>query len=80
MDTIFDLRNISYSYVGKTEGRFGIHGREVGRINPAGMQASEVPGLIQELDAGRYTGGNPVQVMAEPKWHHSCQLCSLEGE
>lgn len=63
-----------------TEGRFCICGREVGRIKPAGMQASEVPELIREMNAGHYTDGNSVQIMAEPKMHHSCQLCSLEGE
>lgn len=66
--------------IDKTEGRFGICGREVGRIKPVGMQASEVPELIQEMNAGHYTDGNPVQVVAEPKWHHSCQLCSLDEE
>ena len=64
--------------IDKTEGRFGVHGREVGRIKPAGMQPAEVPKLIQDMNAGICNCGNPVQFVAEPKWHHSCQLCQLE--
>jgi hypothetical protein len=75
-----DLPEYAIVTIDKTEGRFGIHGREVGRIKPTGMQASEVPKLIQEMNAGHYTGWSPVQFVAEPKWHHSCQLCSLEAE
>jgi hypothetical protein len=29
---------------------------------------------------GRYYSENPVQVEAEPIWHHSCQYCRLEEE
>lgn len=66
--------------IDKTEGRFGIRGREVGRIKPASMLAAEVPGFIQEMNAGRYRSERPVRVVAEPKWHHRCQLCGLDGE
>jgi hypothetical protein len=64
--------------IDKTEGRFCIHGREVGRIKPAAMQAAEVARVIQGINAGTYTGGISVRVTAEPKWHHSCPLCRLE--
>jgi hypothetical protein len=75
-----DLPEYAIVTIDKTEGRFGIHGREVGRIKPMSMQAPVVPKLIQEMNAGHYIGWNPVQVVAEPKWHHSCQLCGLEVE
>jgi hypothetical protein len=75
-----DMPEYAVVAIDKTEGRFGIHGREVGRIKPTSIQASEVPKLIQEMNAGHYTGGNPVQFAAEPKWHHSCQLCRLDVE
>ena len=29
--------------IDRTEGRFGIHGREVGRIKPVAMQSVEMP-------------------------------------
>jgi len=74
-----DLPEYAIVTIDKTEGRFGIHGHEVGRINTTSMLASEVPKLIQEINAGHYTAMDPVQIVAEPKWHHSCQLCCLEG-
>jgi hypothetical protein len=64
--------------IDKTDGRFCVHGREVGRIKPASMQPTEMPKFIQEMKASICNSGNPVQFVAEPKWHHSCQLCSLE--
>lgn len=66
--------------IDKTEGHHGIHGRVVGRIKPMGMQAADVQRFIQEMDAGRYHSENPVRILAEPKWHHSCQLCRLEED
>ena len=66
--------------IDKTEGHHGIHGREVGRIKPTGMKADEVHKFIQDMNAGRYCSENPVEVVAEPKWHHSCQLCRLEED
>jgi hypothetical protein len=66
--------------IDKTEGHHGIHGREVGRIKPTGMKADEVHKFIQEMNAGHYSSENPVEVVAEPKWHHSCQLCRLDEE
>ena len=65
--------------IDKTEGRFSIHGREVGRVKPAAMQAAEVARLIQGINTGAHTGIS-VRVTAEPKWHHSCPLCQLEEE
>ena len=73
-----DMPEYAVVTIDKTEGRFGVHGREVGRIKPAVMRAAEVPKFIRGINAGTYAGGNPVKVMAEPKWHHSCQLCRLE--
>lgn len=66
--------------VDKTEGHHGVIGREVGRIKPMGMSAEDVHRFIQEMKAGRYNGENPVQVQAEPIWHHSCQYCRLVDE
>jgi hypothetical protein len=73
-----DMPEYAVVAIDKTEGRFGIHGREVGRIRPAGMHAAEVPKLTQGLNAANYNGGDQVKVVAEPKWHHSCLLCRLE--
>ncbi|HPS90700.1 MAG TPA: hypothetical protein PKV33_00970 [Methanothrix sp.] len=65
--------------IDKTDGRFGIHGRELGRINPTSMKPAEMPKIIKEINTGLCNAGNPVRFVAEPKWHHSCQLCSLDG-
>jgi len=66
--------------VDKTEGRFGVLGRELGRIKPGSMSPSEAPELIQQMGANRYARGDPVHIMAEPKWHHHCSLCGLDDE
>jgi hypothetical protein len=66
--------------IDKTEGRFDIHGREVGRIKPMNMRSVDALKTIRELNAGNYNFENPVQVVVEPKWHHRCQLCTLEEE
>lgn len=73
-----DMPEYAVVAIDKTEGRFGIHGRELGRINPKEMLASEMPNYIKGLNAGYINEGNPVELMAEPKWHHSCELCRLE--
>jgi hypothetical protein len=65
--------------IDKTDGRFGDHGRELGRINPAGMKPAEMPKFIQKIKTGLCNVSNPVRFVAEPKWHHNCQLFSLEG-
>ena len=44
------------------------------------MQAADAQKFIQEMNEGKYSIEHPIQVVAEPKWHHSCQLCGLEGE
>jgi hypothetical protein len=75
-----DLPEYAIVTIDKTEGRFGIHGREVGRIKTTSMQAAEALKFINEMNAGKYTDESCVQLMAEPKWHHSCRLCGLEGE
>ena len=72
-----DTPEYSVMTIDKTEGRFSIYGREVGRVKPAVMQAAEVARGIQDIN---YTGGISVRVTAEPKWHHSCRLCRLEEE
>lgn len=66
--------------IDSTEGRFGVIGREVGRIAPRTMQVSEAQSLIEEINGGKLVEGTPVQIVAEPKWHHHCQYCGLEGE
>jgi hypothetical protein len=66
--------------IDKTEGHHGIVGREVGRIAPLGMDGAKLHEFIQEMNAGHYSMENPVRVEAEPKWHHSCQLCRLEED
>jgi len=63
--------------IDRTEGHHGIHGREVGRIKPLGMKAANVHEFIKDMNAGHYTSENAVQIVAEPMWHHSCQLCCL---
>ena len=66
--------------IDKTEGRFGICGREIGRIKLNEMQAADVTKFIEGLDGGNLNDGKPVKLVAEPKWHHSCELCRLEEE
>ena len=63
--------------IDKTEGHHGIIGREVARIKPLGMESSRVHKFVQEMDKGHYSSQNNIQIVAEPKWHHSCQLCRL---
>jgi hypothetical protein len=59
-------------------GHHGIAGREVGRIKPRGSSSEQVHEFIQEMNAGHYAGEDPIQIQAEPKWHHSCRFCRLE--
>jgi hypothetical protein len=66
--------------IDRTEGHHGVHGREVGRIRPRGMLADEVHKIVADLMAGRYQSENPVFVVAEPIWHHSCSFCRLEED
>ncbi|OPY54750.1 MAG: hypothetical protein A4E49_00760 [Methanosaeta sp. PtaU1.Bin112] len=66
--------------IDKMQGHHGVIGREVGRIKPLGMSAEQVHEFIQRMMAGRYDRENPIQVEAEPMWHHSCQYCRLEED
>jgi hypothetical protein len=66
--------------IDKMEGRFGVLGREVGRIKPKSMPAADAPKFIHDLNAYSFTENSQVRLMAEPKWHHHCRLCGLEGE
>ena len=75
-----DLTEYVIVTIDKTEGRFGIQGREVGKIKTSSMHVADAKKIIQEMNAGKYSIEHPVQFVAEPKWHHSCQLCGLEGE
>jgi hypothetical protein len=75
-----DLPEYAVVTIDKTEGRFGIHGREVGRIKPTNMPVKDATKFIQDLNGGNFKEGNPVRFMAEPKWHHRCRLCGLEEE
>jgi hypothetical protein len=64
----------------KTEGRFVIHGRELGRINPKSMSTADALKFIQGLNASNYATKEKkdlFQFMAEPKWHHNCVFCGL---
>jgi hypothetical protein len=75
-----DLPEYAVMTIDKTEGRFCIHGREVGRINTTSMKAEDAQNFIHEMNEGKYASEKPVQVITEPKWHHSCQLCELDGD
>jgi hypothetical protein len=75
-----DLPEFAVVAIDGTEGRFGIHGREVGRIRPISMPAGDAPGWIQKMNSSYYTGGDPVRFNAEPKWHHHCPLCGMEED
>jgi hypothetical protein len=75
-----DLPEYAIVAIDKTVGRFGIHGREVGRLEPANMPAADAQKFIRKMNAGNYASENPVQFMAEPKWHHRCRLCGLDEE
>jgi hypothetical protein len=66
--------------IDKTEGRFGVHGREIGRIEPTNLREAEAMKIVQEMKAGRCVGECTVQLIAEPKWHHRCELCDLDEE
>lgn len=75
-----DLPEYAVLTIDKIEGRFGIHGREVGRIRPTRISVAEALEIVKEMNAGRYLSENQVQVRAEPMWHHSCRACRLEGD
>jgi hypothetical protein len=75
-----DLPEYAVVTIDKIDGRFAFHGREVGRIKPTSMLAADAPKFIHDMNAGNYRGDNPVQFVAEPKWHHRCHLCGLEEE
>jgi hypothetical protein len=32
------------------------------------------------MNTGSYSMENPIQIEAEPIWHHSCQFCRLEED
>jgi len=66
--------------IDRTEGHHGVHGREVGRIRPLGMPATEVQRFVADMIAGRYQSDIPVYVRAEPMWHHSCSFCQMQDE
>ncbi len=66
--------------IDKTEGHHGVHGREVGRIEPLGMPAEEVRKFIKDMEAGRYKSEGAVFAEVEPIWHHSCQFCRLQED
>ena len=66
--------------IDKTEGRFGVLGHEVGRIRPKSMSAGDAPKYIRDLNTFSFAENSSVELIAEPKWHHHCQLCGLEEE
>lgn len=66
--------------IDSTGGHHGVSGREVGRIRPRELSGEQVHTFIQEMIEGHYTSENPVQIQAEPMWHHSCKFCRLEEE
>ncbi|MDD1753414.1 MAG: hypothetical protein LUQ38_10055 [Methanotrichaceae archaeon] len=75
-----DLPEYAVVTIDSTEGHHSVVGREVGRIKPRGLSPERLHEFIQEMNAGHYSSENPVQIQAEPKWHHSCQFCRLEEE
>ncbi|MDD1758675.1 MAG: hypothetical protein LUQ22_08085 [Methanotrichaceae archaeon] len=75
-----DAPEYSVVTIDSTGGHHSVAGREVGRIKPRGLSPEQVHEFIQEMNAGHYTSENPVQIQAEPKWHHSCKSCRLEEE
>ncbi|NPV61362.1 MAG: hypothetical protein HPY61_01815 [Methanotrichaceae archaeon] len=75
-----DLPEYAVVSVDKTEGRFGVHGREIGRINPSRLQKADAMKLVQEMKTGSCAGESSVRLVAEPKWHHRCRLCDLDEE
>ncbi len=66
--------------IDETEGHHGVHGREVGRIKPRGMDAAQVHKFIQEMNQGHYSTETSIWAQVEPMWHHSCKLCGLDEE
>ncbi len=75
-----DLQEYVVIAIDRTEGRFGIQGREIGRIKTANMSQSDASNIIRQMNDSRYAAGNLVQFLVEPKWHHSCHLCGLDEE
>jgi hypothetical protein len=64
----------------RAEGHHDVIGREVGRIKPKGMDASRVHEFVQDMRAGRWEMEQAIRIVAEPAWHHSCELCRLDEE
>ena len=66
--------------IDKTEGRFCVLGHEVGRISPKSMSVDNATKYIRGLNTYSSSENSSIEFMAEPKWHHHCQLCGLEAE
>lgn len=55
-------------------------GKEVGNIEPLGMELIQVKHFIQELCQGQWRKESPLEVKVEPEWHHNCELCRFEED
>lgn len=55
-------------------------GRETGRISPLGMEEDPVRQFVVDMRERRWSCENSFRIKAEPDWHHSCELCSFEGD
>lgn len=64
----------------RAEGHHDVHGRLVGQIRPKGMDINHIRSAISNFREGRWDAETPQHIVAEPVWHHSCQLCRLEEE
>ncbi len=54
--------------------------REVGRINPLGMDASRAGEFVRDMREGRWRDSRALRLKAEPDWHHSCGLCEFKED
>ena len=63
-----------------TGGHHVVYGREVGRIKPRELSAGKVRSFVRQMNSGKYTCDNQIQIIVQPTWHHSCKLCRLEEE
>jgi hypothetical protein len=54
-----------------TGGHHEVYGRVVGRIEPRALSAKKVRSFVQQMNFGKYTFDNQIQIIVHPTWHHS---------